>query len=281
MEVKSNKPYLYVLMSLFMFTLYIGETKATTYENYFGIEMNNEQYNNLLELGFNEDEIYYMDEQTFEDNKDLSATLVAKTEKYYKTIYTDLNGTTHSLEITKEEYDRQSTLNTRGTVSTGYKTMVSTISQVSNKFRYKVTVAWKQIPSVHNYDIIGVGFEDPVSISGAVNFNYTYALSDGSYITDTLYYDKKKTTTGGSAVYKIPNDIYSLGAVLYYDVTKDTTSTITELNMCGDYAHATQSISGTNYTNYDITINGIELGSNILSKYDAIPCAISTWYGSW
>lgn len=280
MKLKKSKLYLCLFISLFMFGMYVEKVSAKIYTNYNGIEMTNQEYNNLLNQGFSENEIYYMNEDTFELNKDITATLVAKTNKYYKTVYTNLNGDTYSQEITKEEYDNQSLMDPRGTVNTEYKNMISTMSRLTNTFRYKVTVGWNKIPSTKSYDIIGVGFDDDVSIASSIYFTYTYTNSDGNSTTSTLHYGKKSTASGATAVYKIPSNIYGLSAVLYYDVTKNTSSTITSLRMCGDYSHATSNVSSSNYSNHGITYAGITLGANI-AYYDEIPCAISSWGGTW
>ena len=88
-------------------------------------------------------------------------------------------------------------------------------------------------------------------------------------------------STGGTAVYKVPSDdIVGLSAVLYYDVAKDTTSTITYLEMCGDYSHATSTVSSTQYNGHGIDLDGIYLGS-YGGYYDETPCAMSSWGGSW
>lgn len=280
MKTKKNKLYSYIVMLLFVFTISMGQIKATQYENYYGVEMTNEQYNNLLELGFSEDEIYYMDMETFTANKDTLATLVSKTEKYYKSVYTDLNGNSYSTEVSAEEYENQSSIQARGYVETEYKKVVSSISQLDNQFRYKVTTSWKLLPSVRSYDIIGIGHRDPVQIPTAVNFYYTYCVSSGDCITDRTYYYKQKISYGGTAVYKFPTTARSMTAVLYYDISKNTTNTITSLAMCGDYAHATTNVVYSNYSGHSIDIDGILLGS-ASSYYDAIPCARSTWSGSW
>lgn len=282
MKIEKKSLYSYLFISLFVFVLSLGQVNASEYVNYYGISMTSQQYNNLLQLGFSEDEIYYMLEETFESNKELNATLISKDEKYYKTIYTGLDGESYSMEVTENEYNNQSFMDTRGTVTTEYKNMVTVISQNGSYFRYKVSVNWNRLPSVRSYDIIGIGFEDDVYIASLVNFNYTYCLSSGECITDTLYYDKKLLSTGGSAVYKLPgSEARSLGAVLYYDVAKDTSATITRLDMFGDYSHATRSVSSSVYTDYTINVNGIVLGTSSSSSYDAIPCAQSTWGGSW
>ena len=280
MGAKKNHLFLYAVVALFVFTFCIGQTKASDYENYFGITMNNEEYNNLLNLGFSGEEIYYMDEQTFEDNKSLSASLVSKTEKFYKSIYTDLNGETYSIEITEDEYNNQGIIEPRGTVNTTYKSIVSTMSQVSSKFRYKISVSWKQMPSTRSYDVIGVGFNDNIYIDSSVYFNYYHCNSSGDCTTSTDYYSKKKLSTGGSAVFKFPSSAKTLSAVLYYDVAKNTSSTITRLDMCGDYSHATSNVDSSDYSGHSITINGIQLG-DAMSYYDATPCATSSWSGSW
>lgn len=283
MKIKKKNLYSYLFISLFIFVLSLGQVNASEYVNYYGISMTSQQYNNLLQLGFSENEIYYMLEETFESNKDLNATLISKNDKYYKTIYTGLDGESYSMEVTENEYNNQSHMDARGTVNTEYKNMVTVISQNGNYFRYKVSVNWNRLPSVRSYDIIGIGFDDDVYIASFVNFNYTYCTTSSSNCTtSTLYYDKKKLSTGGSVVYKLPgSEARSLGAVLYYDVAKDTTDTITRLDMYGDYSHATESVSSSVYTDYTINRYGIVLGTSSSSSYDAIPTAQSTWGGTW
>ena len=77
-------------------------------------------------------------------------------------------------------------------------------------------------------------------------------------------------------------DIRALGAVLYFDVSKNNASeTITRLDMYGDYAHATSNVSQSNIGNYTVNTNGLQLYSSIISYYDAIPYAQTTWSGTW
>lgn len=281
MKSKKNKLYSYIVMLVFVFTVSIGQIQAAQYENYYGIEMTNEQYNNLLELGFSENEIYYMDMETFTENKEKLATLVSKTEKYYKSVYTDLNGNSYSTEVSAEEYENQSLIQNRGYVETEYKKVTATMSQLDNQFRYKVTTAWKKMPSVRSYDIIGVGHSDPVSIPTAVQFYYTYCVASGDCITDRTYYYKEKTANGGTAVYKFPTSARSMTAVLYYDVSKFNENTITYLELCGDYAHATRTVSSSIYNSHGIDLDGILMSDSVASYYDAIPCARASWSGTW
>lgn len=281
MLVKKKTLLVYAVISLFVFVLGVGSASASEYVNFYGITITNEEYNTLLNLGFNEEEIYYMTEDVYNENKDLDATLLLQNEKYYKTLYTYLDGETSSVEVTKNEYDNQTSVVPRGTVETTYKKMVSTLSRNGSYFRYKVSLSWKNIPSTRSYDIIGVGFDDPVYIYSPVYFTYYSCDTSANCGTSTQYYDRKKTSTGGSVVYKVPNSLISLSATLYYDVAKDTSSTITRLDMYADYAHATKTITVSNAANHQITHSGIELNANNTGYYDAIPCAVSSWAGSW
>ena len=278
---KKSKIFVYGIIAIFVSIISIVQVNADIYENYYGIEISNNEYNTLLNLGFSEEEIYYMTEDTYLENKDLDAKLVAKDNKYYKTTYTDLSGNSYTTEITAEEYENQPTTSARGVVTTEYKEMISTISQNGNKFRYKVNLLWRNMPSRRSYDIIGIGFDDPVFIDSSVYFNFHWCNSSGNCTTDASYYNKKKTSTGGAAVYDLPDNAASLSSTLYYDVSKNTSNTITNLIMYGDYAHATSNVSSNNIGDYDITRNGIELWSSIGTKYDAIPCAESYWHGTW
>ena len=261
----------------------ITVSSAREFVNYNGIKMTNDEYNTLLNLGFTKSQIYHMDEKTYLENKDLDAKLVSQSQRYYKTEY-PMYGNSYTVEISKEEYDSVDAkkVSIRGIVDTAYKTVVSSISQNGNKYRYNVSTMWKTMPSTRSFDIIGIGFNDYVYIDGLVNFGYTYANSAGTYTTSGLYYNKKNTSSGGSAVYKLPTGtINSLSASLFYDVSKSTSNTITLLTICGDYSHAQSAVSQSNVADYGIGISGISLGPTLAGHYDAIPCAMDYANVNW
>ena len=260
------------------------ETDNFSYTNYNGIEMNYNEYSTLRELGFNANEIYHMDMETFNANKDLDATLLASESKYYKTVY-PVYGQSYTVEVSEEEYNDNGKEILRGQQTTQYKHIVTTISANSNKYRYKISVTWRQIPSVKKYDIIGIGYEDDVHIyNSIVYFGYFYSTSASDY-SSTQYYDQKVTSVGATTVYKIPEGISltGLAATLYYDVVKDTgAGTLTSLWMCGDYAHATSnSVTSTIAAQHGISYGGIGLGSSNINLYDAIPCTYANASVNW
>lgn len=256
------------------FTFKSFGVKAEELTNYYGIEITANEYNNLINLGFTEDEIYYMDQTTFDANSDIESTLLAKTIKYYKTVY-PLYGNSYTEEVTEDEYFNHKIDNQlRTTVSDSYKTVVSTISaNGGNSFRYKVSTTWSSIPGNRSYDIIGIGISSNTSISSSVYYYHRYADSNGNFTTSYTYSNRKSTATGGAVVYHLPTgNITSLGATLYFDVNRTSGTTISS---CGDYSHAISNVSSSNIADYVINIGGISLGPTLMGYYDAIPCALS------
>lgn len=260
-----------LIATIAFFSMYTMKVEA--YTNYYNIEMTEAEYDTLLNLGFSQDEIYYMNLETFNLNKDADATLLASETKHYKYVYTDY-GLSYVTEVSEEEFNSPNNNLILDTQYTVYKTIVSTLSQNGSKYRYKVTVSWNQIPNVKKYDIIGVGYQDDVHIyNSIVYFTYHYTTSSSAY-DSTQYYDRKITGLGSSVVYKLPNTFTGLSATLYYDVVKDDgVGTLNSLSFCGDYSHATSnSVTSTLAAHHSIGYGGIGLFADNIALYDAVPC---------
>ena len=155
--------------------------------NYFGVTMTLDEYMNLYNLGFSEDEIYYMPRDIFEENKDADSELLVSTTKYYKTIYPTY-GNSYTVEVTENEYYNHGGENLLSTVITEYHTITSVIAANGQRYRYKVTMSWNGLPSVHSYDVIAVGFDDLVHIATVATFYniYTTSANQTLYSTDLL-----------------------------------------------------------------------------------------------
>jgi hypothetical protein len=112
-------------------------------------------------------------------------------------------------------------------------------------------------------------------------FNFVYTDNDGTH-SSTVYYDKKKTANGGSAVYKMPSNVLGLAVNLYFDVMKNTNDTLTSLTFCGDYAHALYSVTTTQAANHVVNSGGIDFDDDVFGYYDETPCCYGTIAGiSW
>jgi len=283
----------FALLFIVCMTINVSAAGSTYYTNYNNIEMTEQEYNNLVQLGFTENEIYLMDLETFNDNKDIEATLISENVKYYKTTTVTRNGvsTSTSEEITKDEYTRaskepiQSRASYDGIITTNYKTFRTNISYLNQyEYRYKSTMNWTTIPSTRSYDIIAIGFQQAyVQLNSTIYFQQQYTTSSGSSST-SITCVPLEFSTGASAVFKLPSGTLSaLSSYIYYDVTKANDNiTVTEMEAGGDYSHATSSISQTNAKKHSVNHGtGIVLDSSIEDYYDGIPVATATWYGTW
>ena len=227
------------------------------------------EYQNLLNLGFTDNEIMNMSLKEFEENKILQGEIVSQ-----NTIYMDEQN--NILNNNASVFGFQT-----GYIETASKKMTTTIISVNGKYRYKITLEWKKMPSTRSYDIIGIGIDTNVKINSAIYFqqNFCYSTNNcSSSIVNTV----NSTSTGATSTFQLPSStIVSLSSYLYFDVSKNTTSTITQLNAYGDYSHATKNISKSNSNNHSINRGGILLDSSISDYYDSIATAKAIWTGSW
>ena len=221
--------------------------------------------------------------------------VISSSEKYYKTVIfqsSSYNTNIHSnyqsytIEINKKEYDKVDTSiisnwSSNGVVETTYKKMTTTISTNGTYFRYKTILNWKNIPKVKSYDTIAIGHYASVTQKGNLYFTQEYCLSATNCKTSNTF-TQQKFSKGASATFKLPNDsLISLKQTLYFDVKKNVDATIIKQIACGDYSHATKSISPTDALNFSVNDSGIILNTSISNYYDEINSACATWNGSW
>jgi len=285
----------FMVLTLVFITPNVNAEETIYYTNYENIQMTESEYNNLLQLGFTEDEIYQMNYQTFVDNKDLNATLVSETTKYYKTTTVTKNGVSTSTTdvVTKAQYEQgvqeqkvaRSGSFYDGLVETNYKLMRTNISQIDEyQYRYKVTLNWTTMPSTRSHDIIGIGFQQAyVQLNSSVHFQQNYTYSTGSSASSVTCVPLSGTM-GGSAVFKLPTGSLSkLSSMLYYNVRKaNDNNTVTHMDAGGDYSHATSTISETMAQRHSVNHSaGIILQDSIVNYYDDINVATASWYGTW
>ncbi len=228
--------------------------------------------------------------------------LVSETIKYLKTetnygdlmnprsIIDTLNGNVSSVttEISKEEYDAvdpntPSIHRTRGScvVETTYKKMTTQIYSHGSGYRYKNKLIWKIIPAVRSYDVIGIGFYASVRPASTPSFSQYYCNADGC--TTSGIRTTQVFSNGASATFKLPTGTLSaLDQTFYFDVEKNTNSTIISQVAAGDYAHATTSTILLNALNHEvIQTAGIQFDPSVSSYFDTIDEAITYWTGSW
>jgi hypothetical protein len=272
------------------------------YTNNEGLDMTEQQYNNLLNQGFTEKQIERMDYQTFTDNKDIEASIVAQTKYYYKTTTTMRNGIQfHTSQLlTKEEMEAElqakkeqnpySPRDVYGTYYNGasyddYKVLLVTITNLDDDtMRYKLDTYWQQMPYTRSHDIMGIGVEaSKVQINSIIAFRQDWRTgSDVSEYSMGCY--PKTESTGGSVLFQLPSGSLSLlESYMYFTVDKiPGVNTVTSLTATGDYAHATATVSNDALNYYTVNhIGGIVLYSPYANSYDTIPNAYAYFDGTW
>lgn len=216
--------------------------------------------------------------------------------KYYKiTTITNNNNvmsfgnvpTSYTEEISEEEYDMASSnqvsmINGNVTIENSYAMLTTSISTIGSYYRYNADIQWKSIPSTRSYDVIGIGFPSNVKKLGGLYFEQVYCTSSTSCNTSTSYLYSYSGTNGVGITFKQPNgSLYSLRHHMHFNVTKNTTATITAQHAYGEFAHANSSISLENAKKYVVNANGIVFNSGVGSYYSKLGIAEATWYGTW
>lgn len=230
------------------------------------------------------------------DTFDTDEYIVASNTRYFKTITrtkssvnviannnSDIVETT-TIEISEEEYNSVSNdtlyqpLSTA--VETTYKRLTSNISKSGSQYKYTAILSWKNVPKVRSYDILGIGYLPSVKIDGDITFTQKYC-NDGNCTTSTSF-TSKKTSTGCSAIFKLPSStIDTLEQRMSFLVEKNTSYNIVSQVAAGDYAHATSTVTQSNAQNHTISESGLSLKTSIFNSYDTISTAKATWSGTW
>jgi len=232
-----------------------------------------DEYINLVNLGYSETEIANLSMEEYEENRNLKADLVSKKVSYYY----------GNMEVDEEEYNEiqeKSNITPFALIETPGKKMTTTSSSFNGKYRYKVSVEWKTMPKVRSHDIIAIGLE-PTKVQYSTNrtFNMNYCASKTN-CTNSNSATFKNTITGLGAVFQLPTDsIMSLNMYLYYDVNKKADK-VTSMNAYGDYSHAVKSTTSILANCYNLS-NRIILPESIISNYDEINTSVATWTGNW
>lgn len=269
----------YLLAVLTVSLLFTTSIKAeeNIIENYFGIKMTTTEYNNLLNLGFSEEDIYLMDEDAYINNKDLIGHVVSTNITRYKTVKRGLESVTYV--ATEEEFQSRNEVRPLGVVENYWRSVVTRITQIDSNYRYTVSTIWNTMPDERNYDVIAIGITSDVVRSTYPTFTRHYCDYDGCYNSSIAAI--KTADYGAGASFKVPSGtLTGLAATLYFDVVKDVSWTLTYQEFCGEYAHGTNT-SLTDSQNYTIATGGIGFGAAAVDKYVIMGCSYGTWTGTW
>ena len=301
------KKYLYSIVFaalILMSTTVVNASNEVYYTNEKNIEMTENEYNNLLGLGFTNKQIAMMDTEEFLNNKDLNGTVISEEQKYIKRSTYMRNGIkiTEVSEITEEEAMKEKELQAQnppakgpsgnyynGVVASNVLVVTSRIIGISNTYmRFKVDSEWLTVPSNSEryYDIIGIGMESSkVERTTNLVFSQHWSTTGEPGNTDTVCYPKY-TSKGALAVFKLPNgsSIDTLDATLYFNVRKKSgVGTITTLYAAGDYAHAISNVNPNNVLSH-LSLNyssGVIIDTTYSPIYIEMSAAVASFVGTW
>lgn len=295
------KKYLYnlVFAALILFsTTEVLASNEVYYTNRGNIAMTENEYNNLLELGFTEKQIELMDNTTFEENKDIEATLISTNKRYYRASTMIRNGIRYhsTVEITKEEAEeikKQAQNPTRtsgsfydGLIGDSALEVADYITAIGNTYmRFKTDATWLVPPTERYNDILGIGFESAkAQFATTVVFKESWEKSDLTFGNTTVC-SPVEQSTGGSAVFKLPTgSMLYITSYVYFNVMKQPgVGTITDLTIGSEYAHATSNISTSNILgHYSVNYgNGILLDSTLAPYFYESGVATAYFVGTW
>ena len=216
---------------------------------------------------------------------------LAESEKYIKTttimdaaaMYAYSSSTvnraeSYSEEVTEEEYNSAQTrdlvLQGSSIIETTYKKMTTAIWDIGGAYQYVNLLHWKIMPQIRSFDIIAIGFPGSVKVSGTPSYSQTYCLSSNGSCYTSNSFAPKVESRGGSGLFKlIGESITVCDITLWFNIEKNTTSTITTLYAYGDYSHATTPLSYESAHDYTVNGGGIQIGSSIYNNYDSIQSA--------
>ena len=220
---------------------------------------------------------------------------VAESTKYYKTIVRENMFNTYSIgtdydsetiEISQEEYDAFNPATAQPldshSIETTYKRMTTSIFKNSSVFRYENYLSWKNFPATRSYDVIGIGFQSSVKLKSAMVFTTNYCTAAGSCYSNSSH-NPDVRSTGAATIFPLPSGALSrLNHTMYFDVAKNTSSTISVQTINGDYSHAQSSVSlNSVFGAYAALGTGIILPSSVSSKYDIMSRTTVDWYETW
>lgn len=222
--------------------------------------------------------------------------IISQDIKYYKTVTHNNLFTTYgaerenvvvTTEITKEEYDSfdPTTVDNSRTVTsieTTYKYMLTTLYKSGGYFFVENYLSWKNFPATRSYDIIGIGFTGNVKPVTQLQFVQEYCNIYGSCVTQTNG-NPFIFTYGAASLFSLPTiELSSLNQTFSFNLGKVNSGTVTGFEVYGDYAHAQQSVTFSQASNFVMDYNQIRFtNSTVKSKFDDITATAIVWNGTW
>lgn len=217
------KKFIFIFLASVLFITSYSNVKATTtdYVNANGIHITDQEYKNLLSMAFNEEDIYLMSQEEFDNNKNNVGLETVTKVSYIKTVATEvprastmsnLDSKNNEVEIVYKDYylteeemkeellkDSLSSglikpnASSSSVVSTEYKKLTASITSFLGSegwmyYRSKADLEWLKMPKATSEDKIRVHVTDGFMSERDTRYGVQIAVKDGK--TETVNYNK-------------------------------------------------------------------------------------------
>lgn len=256
-----------------------AEEKTTT--NSLGVVMTAEEHQNLKNLGFTDLAIDQMDQEVFNENKNLKVDSQSTVTKYYEvkensqesqlsrsSIQEDQNTNYTSTELTEEEYFKRveaaakddNTIKPRAatdSISTSYRRLSTSIQKIGTDLRLYQKFIWDKMPATRSYDVLTISIDQtftPISGSqyGQQLWGYIHPTTGASGGGNAKYSSSSTAWKKQSAGYGVKMNlkdnaanlrVIDLEGYMYYKIKRSSSVKPYYINAYGNYAHAKKSLS--------------------------------------
>ena len=269
--MKNWKLNLFVITFIAFFPML---TYAEPIINNNGVVISEEEYENFLKVHTPE-YIMTMTQEKYEKLKSFDFNNIKADSIYVKSTYNDALKLTTQEEITEEEFnnfDIMPILNSDGVAGESVAKSLSMYLLGGDYWNYVLLgVAWKGIPKVRSFDVIGFYGDSFEFRNGSQTGEQTYGYN-GKY--STIYYDWNANNTKlfdngfGISMNIVDNDI----DYLTLEAECDITPTANHGTIFGSYQHATSNITLAKSQKYTLGAGGYGMvfmfDENIAPRYD-------------
>ena len=271
---------------------FILPNSAFALTNNNGVEMTQEQYNNLVEV-FGESSVDNMTQEIFDIEKDKEFEYLGEETIYIESRYrVDAYGNVshiREIEISEEEYENadenQNTgISLYGAIwETTYKKLTMTMQGVNpgadggyTGIKFILTNNWKIMPAVRSYDIMAFRYFNFIpntsTVWGQLRYNETANTTIVQNYTSNSsgFYAPYGTSIGGFGIsMKLPasTNVYHIESSISIE-GNGSSAAGTNYGMYGTYQHAVKTIAEEMTKQYIISSNG--LGGGIDFRSDSL-----------
>lgn len=251
------------LSFIFFFMVIItANAENAFYTNSNGVEMNETQYNKMLEI-FPEKKVKILTQEEFNKYKD--ATIIDSDSRFEKIIY-DGDKKISSEIITEEQFKKESlngsSYDTKGSNDsdsheTSYKKLMATILEVNGSFDLVANLDWKKIPARRSYDVFAFYLNN--LHHNSFGGTQTYYTSTGSnnifYNTSSPGYKGFSNGAGVSMNLKDGTNIVDYVLSIGANLSKTTTNAYGRVYV--SYQHCQSDITRAQSKSYILNLSGL------------------------